>query len=37
LFLGIDVDTNARDGDGRIDAGNVEAISRAWKGHEENR
>jgi phosphoribosylanthranilate isomerase len=32
LFLGIDVDTNARDRDGRIDAGNVQAISRAWKG-----
>jgi phosphoribosylanthranilate isomerase len=31
LFLGIDVDTNARDADGKIDAGNVEAISRAWK------
>jgi phosphoribosylanthranilate isomerase len=31
LFLGIDVDTNARGADGKIDAGNVEAISRAWK------
>jgi phosphoribosylanthranilate isomerase len=30
-FLGIDVDTNARDGEGRIDAGNVAAIRRAWK------
>jgi phosphoribosylanthranilate isomerase len=31
LFLGIDVDTNARGDDGRIGAQNVEAISRAWK------
>jgi hypothetical protein len=31
LFLGIDVDTNARGADGRIDADNVEAISRVWK------
>jgi hypothetical protein len=30
-FLGIDVDTNARDADGRISAGNVAAIRRAWK------
>jgi phosphoribosylanthranilate isomerase len=31
LFLGVDVDTNARDADGKIDAANVESISRAWK------
>jgi phosphoribosylanthranilate isomerase len=31
LFLGIDVDTNARGAHGKIDAENVEAISRAWK------
>jgi phosphoribosylanthranilate isomerase len=31
LFLGIDVDTNARGADGRIGAPNVEAISRSWK------
>jgi phosphoribosylanthranilate isomerase len=31
LFLGIDVDTNARGSDGRIDGGNVEAITRAWR------
>ncbi len=31
LFLGIDVDTNARGADGRIDAGNVEGIARAWR------
>jgi phosphoribosylanthranilate isomerase len=31
LFLGIDVDTNARGSDGRIDSGNVEAITRAWR------
>jgi phosphoribosylanthranilate isomerase len=31
LFLGIDVDTNARGDDGRIGAQNVGAISRAWK------
>jgi phosphoribosylanthranilate isomerase len=31
LFLGIDVDTNARGGDGRIDAANVNAITRAWR------
>jgi phosphoribosylanthranilate isomerase len=31
-FLGIDVDTNARSGDGRISADSVAAISRAWKG-----
>jgi len=30
-FLGIDVDTNARDAEGRISAGNVAAIRRAWK------
>ena len=32
LFLGIDVDTNARGADGRIAAENVGAIARAWKG-----
>ncbi|MEA2166711.1 MAG: phosphoribosylanthranilate isomerase [Solirubrobacteraceae bacterium] len=32
LFLGVDVDTNARDGDGHIDAGRVSAITSAWKG-----
>jgi phosphoribosylanthranilate isomerase len=31
LFLGIDVDTNARGPDGRISADNVAAITRAWK------
>jgi phosphoribosylanthranilate isomerase len=31
LFLGIDVDTNARGADGRIDASNVRAIARAWR------
>jgi phosphoribosylanthranilate isomerase len=31
LFLGIDVDTNARGEDGKIGAHNVEEISRAWK------
>ncbi len=31
LFLGIDVDTNARGADGKIDAGHVAAISRTWK------
>jgi phosphoribosylanthranilate isomerase len=31
LFLGVDVDTNARDGGGRIDEENVAAIRRAWK------
>jgi phosphoribosylanthranilate isomerase len=31
LFLGIDVDTNARGSDGRIDDGNVAAITRAWR------
>jgi phosphoribosylanthranilate isomerase len=39
LFLGIDVDTNARGEDGKIDGSRVEAISRAWKAadDEENR
>jgi phosphoribosylanthranilate isomerase len=32
LFLGIDVDTNARGTDGRIDSGHVEAIAHAWRG-----
>jgi phosphoribosylanthranilate isomerase len=31
LFLGIDVDTNARGPDGRIARGSVEAIARAWR------
>jgi len=31
LFLGIDVDTNARGEDGRIDAAHVGAITRAWR------
>ncbi|HUA06870.1 MAG TPA: hypothetical protein VMB27_23395 [Solirubrobacteraceae bacterium] len=31
LFMGIDVDTNARDADGKIDSTKVEAISRVWK------
>jgi phosphoribosylanthranilate isomerase len=31
LFLGIDVDTNARGSDGRIDSHSVEAIARAWR------
>ena len=31
LFLGIDVDTNARGPDGRIGAENVTAIARAWR------
>jgi phosphoribosylanthranilate isomerase len=34
LFLGVDVDTNARDGDGRISAARVEAITRVWKERE---
>jgi phosphoribosylanthranilate isomerase len=32
LYLGIDVDTNARGADGKIAADNVGAISAAWKG-----
>ena len=31
LFLGIDVDTNARGSDGKVSDDNVEAISRTWK------
>ncbi len=31
LFLGIDVDTNARGADGKVSEANVSAISRAWK------
>jgi phosphoribosylanthranilate isomerase len=31
LFLGIDVDTNARGRDGKIDQSHVEAIARAWR------
>ncbi|MDX6400010.1 MAG: phosphoribosylanthranilate isomerase [Gaiellaceae bacterium] len=30
-FLGIDVDTNARGADGKVDSASVEAISQAWK------
>jgi phosphoribosylanthranilate isomerase len=37
LFFGIDVDTNARGGDGRIGAANVEAIGRAWKTRDQER
>jgi phosphoribosylanthranilate isomerase len=39
LFLGIDVDTNARGEDGKIDADHVGAIARAWRAaaDEENR
>ncbi len=33
LFLGIDVDTNARDSTGAISAERVQAITRAWKEH----
>ncbi|MGZ4284166.1 MAG: phosphoribosylanthranilate isomerase [Solirubrobacteraceae bacterium] len=31
LFLGIDVDTNARGADGKVSDDNVEAISRTWR------
>jgi phosphoribosylanthranilate isomerase len=31
LFLGVDVDTNARDADGAISADRVQAITRVWK------
>jgi phosphoribosylanthranilate isomerase len=31
LFLGVDVDTNARGADGKISANNVAAITQAWK------
>ena len=34
LFLGVDVDTNARDANGRISADRVAAISRVWKDRE---
>jgi phosphoribosylanthranilate isomerase len=34
LFLGVDVDTNARDADGRISADRVAAITRVWKERE---
>ncbi len=30
-FLGVDIDTNARTGDGKISADNVQNISRVWK------
>jgi phosphoribosylanthranilate isomerase len=33
LFLGVDVDTNARDAGGAISAERVRAISQAWKEH----
>lgn len=33
LFLGVDVDTNARGAEGKIDAEKVAAISRVWKEH----
>src|SRR5262249_30433859 len=31
LFIGIDVDTNARGADGKVDGARVEAITRAWR------
>jgi phosphoribosylanthranilate isomerase len=31
LFLGVDVDTNARDADGHISPDRVAAITRVWK------
>ncbi|HTP20437.1 MAG TPA: hypothetical protein VMJ65_12585 [Solirubrobacteraceae bacterium] len=37
LFMGIDVDTNARGADGKIDAARVEAIRRAWRANQEER
>jgi phosphoribosylanthranilate isomerase len=36
LFLGIDVDTNARDADGAISATRVGAITRAWRDEGQN-
>lgn len=33
LFLGVDVDTNARDANGNISADRVAAITRVWKEH----
>jgi phosphoribosylanthranilate isomerase len=36
LFLGIDVDTNARDANGAISATRVEAITRAWREEGQN-
>ena len=36
LFLGIDVDTNARDGGGAISAARVGAITHAWKDEGQN-
>jgi phosphoribosylanthranilate isomerase len=36
LFLGIDVDTNARDANGAISATRVEAITRAWRDEGQN-
>jgi phosphoribosylanthranilate isomerase len=36
LFLGIDVDTNARDADGSISATRVGAITRAWRDEGQN-
>jgi phosphoribosylanthranilate isomerase len=32
-FMGVDVDTNARGGDGRISAQRVDAITHAWRGN----
>ena len=37
LFLGIDVDTNARGADGEIRAERVAAITRAWKAERRER
>ena len=34
LFLGIDVDTNARGPDGKVDGARVDAITRAWRAPE---
>ncbi len=36
LFLGVDVDTNARDADGAISATRVGAITRAWRDEGQN-
>ena len=36
LFLGIDVDTNARDADGAISATRVGAITHAWRDEGQN-
>ncbi len=34
-FMGIDVDTNARGADGKIDVARVDAITRAWRAPEQ--